>query len=44
MTKQFLFSASLLEKHLNQCIDRHTDIHRAAAGGGRKLESAQTFP
>ena len=24
MTKQFLFSASLLEKHLNQCIDRHT--------------------
>lgn len=24
MTKQFLFSTSLLEKHLIQCIDRHT--------------------
>lgn len=40
MTKQSLFSASLLEKHLNQCIDRHTkDIH-STVGSGRKLEKS----
>lgn len=39
MTKQSLFSASLLEKHLNQCIDRHTKtfiVLLLAVGGSWK--------